>query len=117
MNIKFIGTGSMISNDNQASYLVNNNIMVDFPQGTMKILKKNNLNEQIKYIFITHTHWDHIHGIPFFTPVYIKGNRFNFYSAFPDLKERIEYQQADSHFPIAFDNMQASKRFFTVPSN
>lgn len=40
MNIKFIGTGSMISNDNQASYLVNNNIMVDFPQGTMKILKE-----------------------------------------------------------------------------
>ena len=65
-------------------------------------------------IFITHTHWDHIHGIPFFTPVYIKGNRFNFYSAFPDLKERISYQQDDAHFPISFDNMQASKRFFTV---
>lgn len=65
MNIKFIGTGSMISNDNQASYLVNNNIMVDFPQGTMKILKKNNLNEQIKYIFITHTHADHFFDLPF----------------------------------------------------
>lgn len=65
-------------------------------------------------IFVTHTHWDHIHGIPFFTPIYIKGNRFNFYSAFPDLKERIDYQQADTHFPISFDSMQASKRFFTV---
>lgn len=65
MNIKFIGTGSMISNDNQASYLVNNNIMVDFPQGTMKILKRNNLNEQIKYIFITHTHADHFFDLPF----------------------------------------------------
>jgi len=65
-------------------------------------------------IFLTHTHWDHIHGIPFFTPVYIKGNRFNFYSPFSDIKERIEYQQPDTHFPITFNNMQASKRFFTV---
>lgn len=65
MNIKFIGTGSMISNDNQAAYLVNDNIMVDFPQGTMKILKRNNLNEQIKYIFITHTHADHFFDLPF----------------------------------------------------
>jgi glyoxylase-like metal-dependent hydrolase (beta-lactamase superfamily II) len=29
-------------------------------------------------IFLTHTHWDHIQGIPFFGPFYIKGNRFNF---------------------------------------
>jgi len=65
-------------------------------------------------IFLTHTHWDHIHGIPFFAPVYVKGNRFNFYSPIPDLKERIDYQQPETHFPITFDNMQASKRFFTV---
>ncbi len=65
-------------------------------------------------IFLTHTHWDHIHGIPFFAPIYIKGNRFNFYSPLPDLKERIDYQQVDTHFPITFDAMMASKRFFTV---
>ncbi len=68
-------------------------------------------------IFLTHTHWDHIHGIPFFTPGYIKGNRLNFYSPITDLKERIEYQQPDTHFPISFDKMQASKRFFTVKQN
>ena len=65
-------------------------------------------------IFLTHTHWDHIQGIPFFTPIYVKGNRFNFYSPVPDLKERLDIQQNSSHFPILFDKMQASKRFFTV---
>ncbi len=65
-------------------------------------------------IFLTHTHWDHIQGIPFFAPFYIKGNRFNFYSPLDDLHERINYQQVDTHFPVSFDNMQSSKRFFKV---
>ena len=25
-------------------------------------------------VFMTHTHWDHIQGLPFFTPLYIPGN-------------------------------------------
>ncbi len=68
-------------------------------------------------IILTHTHWDHIHGIPFFTPLYIKGNRFNIYSALKDIKERLDYQQVDSHFPLTLDSMAASKRFFSVKSD
>ena len=65
-------------------------------------------------IILTHTHWDHIQGIPFFAPFYIKGNRFNVYSPFPDIKDRLDYQQTDTHFPITLDSMAASKRFFSV---
>ena len=65
-------------------------------------------------IFLTHTHWDHINGLPFFSPMFVEGNRFNFYSPIPDLKERIEHQQVKTHFPVTFDDMEASKRFFTV---
>lgn len=32
------------------------------------------------HIFVTHYHWDHIQGIPFFTPLYSEQNQFHFYS-------------------------------------
>ncbi len=65
-------------------------------------------------IFITHTHWDHIHGLPFFPPIYVPGNNFNFYSPMPDLEDRLIYQHKNSHFPVPFEGMGATKRFFTV---
>src|SRR5436190_12203875 len=30
-------------------------------------------------ILISHTHWDHIHGLPFFAPAFVPGNRFTVY--------------------------------------
>ncbi len=30
-------------------------------------------------IFLTHTHWDHIMGFPFFVPIYVPGNRLTVY--------------------------------------
>jgi phosphoribosyl 1,2-cyclic phosphodiesterase len=65
-------------------------------------------------IFLTHTHWDHIQGIPFFVPFFIKGNRFNFYSPFEDCRERIEYQQVFTHFPVNLDYMMATMEFITL---
>jgi phosphoribosyl 1,2-cyclic phosphodiesterase len=65
-------------------------------------------------ILITHTHWDHVQGIPFFMPFFIKGNRFNIYSPINDCKERVEYQQVFTHFPVNLDYMLATKEFITL---
>ena len=27
-------------------------------------------------VFFTHAHWDHIQGLPFFTPLFQRGNKF-----------------------------------------
>ena len=54
-------------------------------------------------LFFSHTHWDHILGIPFFAPFYIKGNQFTIHSPLPDIRERLEGQQKSEYFPIPFD--------------
>ncbi len=82
-----------------------------------ELMKKDfGIGKGVASILLTHTHWDHIQGIPFFVPMYIKGNRFNFYSAFPDLKKRLEHQQIASHFPVNFDYLASTKEFITIGS-
>ncbi len=67
-------------------------------------------------IFMSHTHWDHIQGIPFFIPLFIKGNKFTFYSPIDHIKEKIEYQQDFTHFPINLEYMMAEKEFVNLPN-
>ncbi len=52
------------------------------------------------HILLTHTHWDHISGIPFFVPGYIPNNRIIIYGSHPDLEKRIKHQQDSDYFPV-----------------
>ena len=67
------------------------------------------------HIFLTHTHWDHIQGLPFFKPIYIPGNKLHFYSAMDDLEERLQAQQNHRFFPIPLEDMAAEKIFHFLP--
>lgn len=66
------------------------------------------------HILITHTHWDHIQGLPFFKPAYIPGNRIHFYSPLPDLQDRLIYQQTERFFPMPFMATASEKIFHTL---
>lgn len=53
-------------------------------------------------LFISHTHWDHIQGLPFFVPVYIKGNELTIFGEQrlgKTLDEVVEGQQEPPNFP------------------
>lgn len=65
-------------------------------------------------IFMTHTHWDHVQGLPFFKPIYFPGNKINFYSPIKDLEKRFIYQQDFRFFPVKFEDMAADKTFTTL---
>lgn len=62
-------------------------------------------------ILISHTHWDHIQGFPFFRPAFIPHNRLTFHSPFPDLAQRLARQQDCEYFPVPVTYMSAALEF------
>ncbi len=51
-------------------------------------------------IFLSHLHWDHIQGFPFFIPRYIAGNKIKIYGGHPDIEARFAYQQEWSNISL-----------------
>jgi phosphoribosyl 1,2-cyclic phosphodiesterase len=62
-------------------------------------------------IFFTHFHWDHLQGIPFFGPAWVKGNRVSFLSPDPRVERVIRAQMRPPYFPVTMDSMPARLRF------
>ena len=66
---------------------------------------------QTYHIVMSHLHWDHIMGFPFFTPAYIKGNRVRIYGCHSGLREAFERQHGGPSFPIPFSYLSATIEF------
>ena len=61
-------------------------------------------------ILLTHTHWDHIQGFPFFAPLFVPGNRFQVYG--PDeshisLRDVLAGQMEHQYFPVELEQLAA----------
>lgn len=72
------------------------------------------------HIFVSHYHWDHIQGLPFFAPLYEEKNAFQFYSfrskflGRESLKQVFEAQMAHPYFPVDVTAMSAKRQFREV---
>jgi len=88
------------------------NIMV-FDAGTgIRSLGNDLAKRKVKdiHLFITHTHWDHIQGFPFFTPAYIPGNTIQIYGPKhfeKSLKKIMDLQMDYAYFPISMQQLNA----------
>jgi phosphoribosyl 1,2-cyclic phosphodiesterase len=54
-------------------------------------------------ILLSHAHWDHIQGFPFFVPLYHQGNRFHIFGGAQSsamLEGILEGQMAPQYFPV-----------------
>ncbi|HEY6135715.1 MAG TPA: MBL fold metallo-hydrolase [Rubrivivax sp.] len=66
---------------------------------------------QTFHIFMSHLHWDHIMGLPFFVPAFIPGNRVVIYGSHLELEAALRRQQDPPSFPIGFQIFGAKMEF------
>ena len=66
------------------------------------------------HILISHTHWDHIQGIPFFAPLFVPGNEWDIYGPKglgQSLREALAGQMQYTYFPVPLDQCGATIRY------
>lgn len=58
-------------------------------------------------VFMSHVHWDHIMGFPFFGPAYVPGATLRIHGCHDVLEQAFRLQQAPPCFPVDFDQLAA----------
>ncbi len=72
---------------------------------------------KVFHIFLSHLHWDHIQGFPFFMPAYAEGNRIVIHGCHPRIKNAFSYQQKHVNITlplkadIVFERLKADREY------
>jgi phosphoribosyl 1,2-cyclic phosphodiesterase len=132
MRLKFWGTRGSISTPGKGTVRYGGNtpcVEVRLASGELIILDAGtgirNLGEQLilsgesinAYLLISHPHWDHIQGFPFFKPAFVSGNELTIVGGETDkvsLKKMISDQMNKIYFPIQLNELKATIRFRRV---
>jgi phosphoribosyl 1,2-cyclic phosphodiesterase len=68
-------------------------------------------------LLVTHIHWDHVQGFPFFSPVYEPTSKISidgFHTCMKGLRVPFENKMGDGFFPIRFDDLKAEMRYLNT---
>jgi len=64
------------------------------------------------HLFLSHTHWDHVMGLPFFAPLYDKSNHLLVYPLANEAQERFQRNIFDDiHFPVSVHDIPSKVEF------
>ena len=90
-------------------------IVIDAGSG-MRILSEEILSKKINHInlFLTHSHWDHIQGFPFFIPIYIPNFSIKIFAASPTYERLLDIlkgQMQSLYYPVPFKQIGAKIEF------
>jgi len=125
MRIKFWGTRGSIAVPGKDTILYGGNttcveitlqsgktVIIDAGTGIRPLgdkLLAENENVEI-YLLITHIHWDHVLGFPFFNPIYEASSKIfvdGYQSCIKGLRSTFDNKSGDGFFPIKFDDLDA----------
>jgi len=81
------------------------------PLGHAKLAAFGPGKPQTYHFFVSHLHWDHLMGLPFFVPIYIPGNRIVMHGCHPGLEAAVRLQMSAPCFPVDFSQIGATVEF------
>jgi len=84
------------------------------PFGLDSLARDRSNGRKVYNIFLSHLHWDHIMGFPFFAPAYDPGAEINIYGGHDEMEVALRRQQEFVSFPVPFDRLNAAIRFQTL---
>ncbi len=98
------------------------NFIIDAGSGIRElgnyILKKGEIQKNNIKIFLTHTHWDHIMGFPFFAPMYISDARIKIFGPCASEKDSlegiVEGQWTYNYFPVLHKDLAAKVEYIEL---
>ncbi len=132
LRIRFWGTRGSIATPGKSTVRYGGNtpcVEVRLPKGELVILDAGtgirNLGEALMesgesvkaYLLISHPHWDHIQGFPFFKPAFVSGNELTIVGGETDrvsLQKMISDQMNKIYFPIQLNELKATVKFCRV---
>jgi phosphoribosyl 1,2-cyclic phosphodiesterase/DNA-binding response OmpR family regulator len=133
MHVRFWGTRGSIAKPGSGTVRYGGNtscVEIRSDSGTLVILDcgtgLQNLGQELiretsdavtGHILISHTHWDHIQGIPFFEPFFIPGNEWDIFAPRglnQSLKDVLAGQMEYTYFPITLDAFGSAIRYHDI---
>lgn len=92
-------------------------LIVDAGTGIRELGRDHRGDKGLHYhILLTHFHWDHLHGIPFFSPLAQARNRVTFYSPVRGFEKLVRHQMQDPFFPVPLSAFPAEVSFVELDS-
>jgi phosphoribosyl 1,2-cyclic phosphodiesterase len=75
-------------------------------------VKKGLMNEPATFhFFISHLHWDHIQGFPFFMPLYESKQTIIIHGCHSEMEAAFSRQMMSPHFPVSWDAVKGNVKF------
>jgi len=82
--------------------------------GNALVRSERGASPSVFHLFVSHLHWDHLQGFPFFIPAYRPGNQIHLYGCHAGLEQAFVTQQAAPSFPVPLSALGAKIHFHVL---